>query len=166
MLGRWVLLALLVPYAVWLIGFYEYHFLDGVNLLFHEAGHLFLRPFGLTAHFLGGTLFQLLFPAACVVHFLRLGQRYEACVVGLWFAESLMYVATYMADARDQALPLVGGHIHDWNWLLTRWGLLAQCERLGSLLHVVASLLALGALGLAAQTLWSGRVSGLARESA
>ena len=49
---------------LWLVFDYEYHFLDGVNLAFHEAGHLFFAFFGQTLQFLGGTLGQLLFPLA------------------------------------------------------------------------------------------------------
>ena len=112
---RWVPLA---AYVAWLCVAYDFHFLDYVNLAFHEAGHIFLAPFGMVLGMLGGTLGQLFFPGACAVHFLRLGQRASALVCGVWLAESLMYVAHYMADAREMNLPLVGGEIHDWNWLL------------------------------------------------
>jgi hypothetical protein len=118
MIARWAFLILLVPYAGWLVFGYEYHFLDNVNLLIHEAGHVVFAIFGQTAHFLGGTLLQLLFPAAFVISFLQRDQRYEACIVGLWLCESLMYTGEYMADARVRRLPLLGGHIHDWHWLL------------------------------------------------
>jgi hypothetical protein len=151
MAARAGLLVLLTLYVGWLAFAYEYHFIDGANLLFHEAGHVFFGLFGRTLHFLGGTLGQLVFPAACAVHFLRRGQRFEACVVGIWFAESLMYAAEYIADARVQRLPLVGGHIHDWGWLLGQWGLIAHCEWIGTAVHVLASLLAIGLLGLAAR---------------
>jgi hypothetical protein len=129
----------LAPYAAWLVLAYEYHFLDGVNLAFHEAGHLFLGFGGQTLHFLGGTLGQLFFPLACGFHFRRRGATFEAAVCGLWLGESLMNVAVYLGDARDQALPLVGGHIHDWGWLLARAGLLEQCRPLAALLHLAAS---------------------------
>ena len=134
---------LLAPYVLWLVFGYEYHFIDGVNLAFHEAGHLFLAFFGQTLHFLGGTLAQLFFPLACWYHFLRRGEILEARVCLVWLAESGMYTAHYMSDAQAQALPLVGGHIHDWHWLLSRAGLLEHCEFLGGLLHVLSSLLAL-----------------------
>lgn len=133
-------------YVVWLVFAYEYHFLDGVNLLFHEAGHLFANFFGRTMHFLGGTLGQLFFPVACALHFLKSGKFYEAWLMGVWLAESLMNTARYLGDAQDQALPLVGGHIHDWNWLLSQWGLLDSCEGIASGLHFVASLVAVGCL--------------------
>jgi hypothetical protein len=129
----------LAPYAVWLVFAYQYHFLDGVNLVFHEAGHLILAFGGETLHFLGGTLGQLFFPAAAVFHFRRRGDAFASAVCALWLGESLMNVAVYLGDARTQALPLVGGHVHDWGWLLGRAGLLGQCEGLGRLLHVAAS---------------------------
>jgi len=71
MLAKRLLLVLLSAYVLWLAFAYEYHFIDGVNLLFHEAGHLFLGFFGRTVHFLGGTIGQLFFPVACAVHFIQ-----------------------------------------------------------------------------------------------
>ncbi len=140
MFVRRVLSLLLAPYVAWLVFAYRYHFLDGVNLAFHEAGHLFFGGFGTTLHFLGGTLGQLVFPVAAGFHFARRGERFEAAVCAIWLAESLMYAATYLADAQAMRLPLVGGHIHDWNWLLTRWGALRAAEAIGTALHVLASL--------------------------
>ena len=137
---RWVPLA---AYVAWLCVAYDFHFLDYVNLAFHEAGHIFLAPFGMVLGMLGGTLGQLFFPVACAVHFLRLGQRASALVCGVWLAESLMYVAHYMADARDMNLPLVGGEIHDWNWLLGRLGWLDAAGPLAAALHLAACALAI-----------------------
>lgn len=146
MLAKRLFLAPVLAYVGWLVVDYDYHFLDGVNLLFHEAGHVFLALFGQTAHFLGGTLAQLFFPAACVLHFLQSQRLYEAWLTGIWLAESLMNTARYLGDAQAQALPLVGGHIHDWHWLLQRWGLLEHCEAIASGLHFMASLLAVACL--------------------
>lgn len=154
MAGRALLVVLLLPYALWLVFDYEYHFLDGVNLLFHEAGHVFFGLGGRTLHFLGGTLGQLFFPLAAAVHFLGRGRAFDAWICVLWLGESLMYAAEYVADARVQLLPLVGGHVHDWHWLLTRWGLLLQAERLGAALHAFAGVLVLGALVAAAREVW------------
>jgi len=146
MLAKRLLLVPVLAYVGWLVFAYEYHFIDGVNLLFHEGGHIFLALFGTTAHFLGGTLAQLFFPAACAFHFLQQRQFFETWLMGIWFAESLMNTARYLGDAQAQALPLVGGHIHDWNWLLSQWRLLDHCEAIASGLHFVAALLAVGCL--------------------
>ena len=45
-------------------------FLHLVNLPFHEAGHIFFRPFGKIITSLGGTLGQLLMPLICLLVFL------------------------------------------------------------------------------------------------
>ncbi|MDJ0788604.1 MAG: hypothetical protein QNK05_17490 [Myxococcota bacterium] len=145
-MGRRILVVLLVPYVAWLVLDYDYHFIDGVNLVFHEAGHLVFTPFGRTMHFLGGSIGQLFFPVALIVYFLREEKRFEAAICGLWAAESVMYIAWYMADAKAMAIPLVGGGIHDWNWLLSRYGGLESCERLAAGVHLLASFGAIGAL--------------------
>ena len=154
MTGRRVAALMLVPYAAWLVLAYEYHFLDGVNLVFHEAGHLFLSWGGQTLHFLGGTIGQLFFPVACAVHFARRGQLFEASICILWLGESTLYVAEYLGDAKAMSLPLVGGHIHDWNWLLSRAGWLDSCRQIAFLVHGIGSLLIVG--GLAGAFLFSG----------
>jgi hypothetical protein len=44
-------------------------------------------------------------------------------------------------------LPLVGGEIHDWNWLLGHAGLLRWTGFLAGATHGAASLIVLGSLG-------------------
>lgn len=136
----------LVPYAWWLVVAYRYHFLDGVNLAIHETGHLVFSPFGETLPVLGGTILQLAFPAAFVVHFALRKGRYEAAICFLWLSESVMYTARYLGDAPTMALPLVGGGRHDWNWLLLRWGILHRAGTLETILHAGASVGAVAAL--------------------
>ena len=139
MTARALLLLALLPYAAWLIFAYDYHFLDGANLLFHEAGHVFFGLFGQTLGMLGGTLGQLVFPVAAGLQFLGTGRPFDACVCGMWLGENLLNVARYMGDAQAMALPLVGGEIHDWNWLLSRIGLLSHCTQLAGLTHLLGS---------------------------
>lgn len=148
---RRLLVVALAPYVAWLVFAYDYHFLDGVNLALHEGGHLVLAIGGTTFHFLGGTLGQLFFPAACAVHFVRRAEPFEASICLLWLGESGMNVARYLGDAQAQALPLVGGHIHDWHWLLSRWGLLGSCETLALGLHLASSACVVAAWGFAAR---------------
>ena len=101
--------------------------LDLVNLAFHEAGHLFLIPFGETAHFLGGTLGQLAVPAGLSAYSLvRRRQPFAAAVCAWWVGENLVNIAVYMADARTLQLDLVGGGEHDWNTLFYQFGLLGE----------------------------------------
>ena len=127
-----------------------YRFLDRVDLVFHEAGHVVFLPFGATLHMLGGTIGQLFFPAACAFHFYRDDRPFEAWICGLWLAESTMYMAEYLGDARAMVLPLVGGDVHDWHWLLGRMGLVEYCKPIAWVIHALASLLAIACLGKAA----------------
>lgn len=98
--------------------------LDHFNLALHEAGHLLFRLFGDTASLYGGTLMQFVFPSVTTLNFLQRGQALAAAACAAWFCENLRYTAFYVADARAQQLPLVGGGDHDWFNILSRWGAL------------------------------------------
>jgi hypothetical protein len=128
-------------------------FLDFVNLAFHEAGHVVLAFAGTTVHYLGGTLGQLLVPALLVPYFLlRQGQPVGAAFCVWWAGQSLAQVSVYMADARDLALPLVGGGDHDWNELFYRFGVLEEplVARIAGLTRAV------GLLIMVAGLVWTG----------
>lgn len=122
--------------------------LDGVDLAIHETGHLVFAPFGETLGFLGGTIFQLLLPSVIVAHFLRRGERFGAAVCLWWVAQNCWHISVYVADARAQALPLVGGGEHDWAYLLGRAGWLSRDLALARGIHATGFILFLAALGL------------------
>src|SRR3989475_12683960 len=82
--------------------------LDNVNLVAHEAGHLFFRWFGYTATILGGTLGELLVPLLIAGYFFWRRETAGTAFAAFWFFENFLYIGTYMADARTLALPLVG----------------------------------------------------------
>ena len=99
-------------------------FLDYVNLPFHEFGHIFFRPFGETMQFLGGTISQLIWPFVVMVYFIMKREGLSASFGLFWFGENFLNISKYIADARSMRLPLVGGGIHDWNFLLGKWNVL------------------------------------------
>ena len=149
----WWRAALLVPLVWWTVrlagGWTAWCPLDLVNLAFHEAGHLVFSFGGTTLHILGGTLGQLLVPFGLGVSFLLVHGRPSGAAFCLWWTgESLVNVAVYMADARELALPLVGGGEHDWNELLFRWGLLGEpaVARVAVTTHLLGSLVMLAGL--------------------
>ena len=122
-------LVLIAVYAIVRLRNVEYwDLLDDLNLAVHEAGHLVFSPFGETMTILGGSLFQVLVPAAFVAYFARTRQRYAAAATMAWVGVNLLNVARYIGDARAQALPLLGGEdsIHDWWYLLINRDLLSQ----------------------------------------
>jgi hypothetical protein len=133
----------------------EFRLLDSVDLAVHETGHLVFLPFGEFLHFLGGTLFQLLVPAAFVAYFLRRGDGHAASVALWWVAQSCWNVARYVGDARAQELPLVGGGEHDWAYLLGELGWLARDRQIADAVRAAGAVLLVlatvgGALALGA----------------
>ena len=126
-------------------------FIHGIDLVFHEAGHVIFGFFGEFLAVLGGSLTQVLMPVIATVAFLRTRQWASAAVTLFWTGQALTDVAIYAADGRARALPLLAeGLIHDWHYILGRLGLLPSAEIIGramfalGALTMVASLLLLG----------------------
>ena len=137
--------ALVVGACIWAV-FYlrqadRFGLLDSVDLPIHETGHLVFAPFGEFLQFAGGTIFQLLFPLVFVGYFLRRGDRFAGYFLLGWVAQNLWNVSRYVADARAQELPLVGGGEHDWAYLLGRMGLLTHDQGIASAFHAAGVLL-------------------------
>lgn len=122
--------------------------LDSANLALHEAGHPLTGLLSERLMVYGGTLFQLAFPLAAAWHFRREGNSAGAAAGMVWLGENLLNVARYMADARAQQLPLVGGGDHDWTEIFSRWGMLHLDTRVAGLTH------GLGVLIIAAGVIW------------
>lgn len=116
------------------------HPLDLVNLIFHEAGHVLLMGAGETVTLLGGSVFQLLIPAACIAAFLRRGDRYAAGIVTLWLGQSFAGVSAYIRDAPTRTLDLITGDpdTHDWWQLLVGWDALTLAGPLGRVVFFLA----------------------------
>ena len=122
--------------------------LDYVNLIIHEGSHFFFSWFGNTIMILGGTLGELLVPLLCALYFFFQRETTGFTFSAFWFFENFPYIGTYMADARTAALPLVGSEESDWTILFTQWGLLAQDQKIGTVMRV------LGYLGMLATIVW------------
>ncbi|HEV8119642.1 MAG TPA: hypothetical protein VGQ67_01460, partial [Candidatus Polarisedimenticolia bacterium] len=97
-------------------------------------------------------------PAGLAVYFLRARRdRFAAAACVWWAGENLAHIAIYMADARDLALPLVGGGEHDWNTLFYSFGLLGQdsVAAIAGVTRALGFLVMWGALGVLATCLVS-----------
>ena len=99
-------------------------FLDPLNMLIHEAGHLCFFFLGDSLHAAGGTLMQILLPATLALHFWQYHSRLGMQVALLWLGQNFLNISVYAADARVQVLDLLAGRTHDWSYLLDRLGLL------------------------------------------
>ncbi|MFZ2593691.1 MAG: hypothetical protein WAX38_02860 [Minisyncoccia bacterium] len=135
---------------------YDFHLIDTVNLIMHEAGHVIFMLFGQFLYVAGGSLFQLIVPGFCVVYFALRAEYLSSSVMILWLGESLNNVSVYAGDALARQLPLLGDdpESHDWFYLLDVTGTLTYTHTISGILHGVAlSLLVLGT-GLACWVLY------------
>ncbi len=117
----------------------QWHFIDGVNLLVHEGGHVIFSPFGMFLYILGGSLTQVLVPLLFVFYFFHFGQKYSASLTLFWVGESLLNVYLYAADAQKMQLQLLFGDnsIHDWNWLLIYTGQLHHTKGIATSIEIL-----------------------------
>jgi hypothetical protein len=130
-----------------------YLLIDYVFIPIHEGGHLLFGYFGHTLMVAGGTLLQLGVPVMLAVYFTFQRQALGTAFCSFFFFENFLNVATYMADARAQELPLltVGDPDfveHDWATMFAQMGLLEHDTQIAALVR------ALGWLGMIAVVVW------------
>jgi hypothetical protein len=114
----------------------EPYILHSINLVFHEAGHVFFIFFGDFIHFLGGTLGQLIVPGIVGLHFVLHRNVFGAVVTLWWIGTNFVDIGRYMADARAQILPLIGGE-HDWFYLFATLNTLDHDVTIGNTFALV-----------------------------
>jgi hypothetical protein len=80
-----------------------------LNVAVHESGHVLFRPFGELTMLIMGSGFEVLFPFAVgLVFLIRKRDVVSAAVSWGWSASALASAATYIADADDGRLALLG----------------------------------------------------------
>ena len=121
---------------------YQWHLIDGVNLVIHEAGHLIFRPFGEFMMIAGGSLFQVIMPGLFVGYFWYQRKFYSGALVLFWVGESILNVSVYAGDSIALQLPLLGGQdsVHDWNYLLTALNLLPATAKVAGAIRLLGTL--------------------------
>ena len=149
--------AWLVFYVWFLIYAFNAHgaglFIDAANMVVHEGGHNLFRWFGATLCLWGGTILQWLVPLLLAAYFFHERQPAAFVFCLFFFFENWLYTATYMADARAMALPLVTGgdsdYIeHDWNTIFSSLGVLQYDTTIGAIVRT------LGWCGMLASVGW------------
>jgi hypothetical protein len=164
-------LAVLLALLAWSAFGNEYGYiplLSDIDLAIHEFGHMLFMPFGIqflgnTMMILGGSLTQVAFPLIFFGYFMRkhddAPRDLFAAMVCLWWSGiNLLSVAIYCADSRAGQLMLIDGSTgqesdgHDWNNLLTRWGLLQHDTVIARYMRAVAWLVCVASIVVA---VWS-----------
>jgi hypothetical protein len=168
--GRWARDAAVTAAAVAIAGI---AFLFGTrvpilglfDLGIHELGHLLATPLPRLAMFMAGSIAQVAFPLAMAAYFLIAPRDHPAggfCLA--WAGASARDVSVYAADARTQALPLIGGE-HDWAYILGPSGFdaLEHTATVAGSIEALGGILALSGIvlgGLAVQRSVTARSSG------
>ncbi len=134
-------------------------FIDNANLVVHEGGHLLFGWFGPTLGLWGGTLLQWLVPFLLAAYFFTRRQLAGFCFCLFLFFENFLYTATYMADARTQALDLVSvgesDNPHDWFNIFSRLGLLQHDTQIAGVVRILGWF---GMVGTVAWLAWRGEI--------
>lgn len=133
-------------------------FIDFVNLVIHEGGHLLFSWGGETLTLYGGTLLQWLVPLFLSLYFFTKRHTTGFAFSLFFFFENWRYTSFYMADARAQALPLVGvgdveseENMHDFYRIFSQLGILNHDTQIGAALRVMAWI---GMLGVVSWLAW------------
>jgi hypothetical protein len=159
-LSRWALIPWVSFYVLFLGYALQNHggflFIDLVNLVVHEGGHLLFGWFGPTLGLWGGTLLQWLVPFLLASYFFVQRQTASFAFCVFFFFENWLYTATYMADARAMALPLVttgdSDYIeHDWNAIFTSLGVLQYDTAIAAVIRLLGWC---GMIGIVAWLVW------------
>lgn len=129
----------------------------GITFGIHELGHLLLSWAGRFLGTAGGSLAQVAAPAAAAFLLYRQRDYFGVAVGGAWEAFSLWNLATYAGDARAQELPLIGltaDPVHDWNWMLSKLGILTWDAGLAAATRIAAFLVWAGSMALGGWLCW------------
>ncbi len=123
----------------------EHRFLDRVDLIAHEAGHMLFRWFGEFMMVIGGTMGQLLVPAAIMIYFYLRRELFSSAVALFWVGQNLFNISNYVKDAQAMELPLVsiggGDAIQDWNYILLKFNVLRHDQAVGKAFYLLGLLI-------------------------
>ncbi len=115
----------------------EWHFIDSVNLAFHEAGHAIFFFLGKFLNILAGSAFQIILPTALSLYFFYKGEKISGSLCLLWVAQNFLNTSIYVGDAMKMELDLIGGEYvtHDWNYILNTLGIIKYTNTISTIFY-------------------------------
>jgi hypothetical protein len=127
-----------------------------LNIAVHETGHVLFRPFGELTMLMMGSGFEVLFPFAVGAYFLvRKRDLVATAVAWGWAASALASAATYIGDADDGELALLGATgpdaAGDWERVLgvEFFDKMFLADRIAGVVRTIGFVLWIVAIGLA-----------------
>ncbi|MFA5129902.1 MAG: hypothetical protein WC477_03175 [Patescibacteria group bacterium] len=127
-----------------------WHFIDGVNLIIHEAGHVIFQPFGTLVTFMGGSLLQIMVPCMFAIYFWVQKQFISSSIMLLWVGQNFINISVYVGDAIAMQLPLLGddASMHDWNNILRITHSLQNAPMISHMLYAIGFFVMMGGVGV------------------
>ncbi len=139
-INRIILTILITIYMIYyLTTLNEWHFIDYINLIFHESGHIIFYPFGEFIGALGGTLMQIIIPLIFIIYFYKRKDKFSASIISFWLGQNFFNIYIYIKDAIVMELPLLGGDsvFHDWNYILSKLNILKYTENISYIFYII-----------------------------
>lgn len=115
----------------------------------HEVSHLATMFFPPLMTALAGSIGEISFTLLFLYAALKSKAYFAACFAGLWVMLALKSVGNYIADARTQAIPLVGpGETvqHDWAFILGQLNALTYDTLIGGIVVSIGTLIGVASL--------------------
>lgn len=130
LIKEWLPSVIVFSLGIYFISTREYSLIDHFHLIVHEAGHMIFGFFGQVIMVLGGTLMQLIIPLLLMIYAYMSNSRTFFQFMLLLEGHSFINVSIYAGDAQRLQLRLFGppGVKHDWNWLLTHFGIIEYTD--------------------------------------
>lgn len=127
-----------------------WHFIDSVDLVIHEAGHVLFSFFGDFLMIAGGTLLQIIIPMVFAGYFFLRGEHFSGSLLLYWLGLNLFNISMYAGDALKMQLPLLTGDKdgHDWNQMLFMVNQIKHTELISNIILGIGVLIILVALFL------------------
>ncbi len=109
----------------------------------HETGHFVFMPLGRTLSILGGSLLEVMLPAAAALFFLGRSWTNLGSIFLFLAGRHLINVADYMVTAKDPSSVTLlsmeqGPQYHDWFNLFTIFGVLDRSAEISACLRYAA----------------------------
>lgn len=115
-----------------------------INFGVHEASHIVLMWAPTIMVAAAGSIGEVSFTLLLLAATLKAKAYFATVFTGLWVMLGFMSAGRYMADARTQALPLIGpGETiqHDWNYVFTQLGWLSSDTVIGGIVMGIGILI-------------------------
>ena len=117
----------------------KWHFIDNLDLIIHQAGHLIFLLSGEFVTVIGGSFVQIVIPVAFVIFFIIRKDYYLTSLFLMWLGYNLVNVSIYMADATTMVLPLPGWKPFpsDWNYIFGALHIMNWSKQIAFLVDIV-----------------------------